>query len=199
MTRALAATLPSDQRARMGAWLFIGSLVVFFIASILLYGIYAWSRRDDPFRSAELPWSFLVSTLCLFLISGLVHAATRSVRRDRWQKTSWLLAISAIAAIIFLAVQLFAMLDMLGTTAATSGNGRGVVGMVVVLAFLHALHVAGGVISLGIVAVRAAMGRYDHERHFAVDFAAQYWHFLDLVWIVMLVAFWTTTGGFGMW
>lgn len=180
----------------MGAWLFLGSLVVFFVSSILLYGIYAWSRREDPFRTMALPWSFLVSTLCLFAISGLVHAATKSVRRDRWQKTSWLLGISAVSAVIFLAVQVFAMLEMLASTAATAGNGRGVIGMVVVLAFLHALHVAGGVISLGIVAVRSALGRYDHERHFAVDFAAQYWHFLDIVWLVMLVAFWCTTGGF---
>jgi cytochrome c oxidase subunit III len=196
MNRALAATLPSDQRARMGAWLFIGSLVVFFVSSILLYGIYAWSRRDDPFRNAELPWSFLASSLLLFLISGLLHAATRAVRRDKWKKTSWLLSIGAVAAVIFLAVQVFAMLEMLDGPATAKGNGRGVVGMVIVLAFLHALHVAGGVISLGIVAVRAAIGRYDHERHFAVDFAAQYWHFLDLVWIVMLIAFWSTTGGF---
>ena len=68
--------------------------------------------------------------------------------------------------------------------------------MVVVLAFLHALHVAGGIIALGVVAVRASHGRYDHERHFAVDFTANYWHFLDIVWLVMLASFWATTSGF---
>src|SRR5690606_2894470 len=98
--------------------------------------------------------------------------------------------------VVFLGIQVLAMLDLLQGTIATAGNGRGLGGMVVVLAFLHALHVAGGVIALGIVAARSAMGRYDHERHFAVDFAAQYWHFLDLVWLVMLAAFWMTTGGF---
>ena len=69
--------------------------------------------------------------------------------------------------------------------------------MVVVLAILHALHVLGGIFALGIVSVRTAMGQYDHERHWPVDFAAHYWHFLDLVWIVMLTTFWLTTGGFG--
>jgi len=198
MPRLDIVTLPTDQRARLGAWLFLGSLVVFFISSILLYGLYAWSRRDDPFRSTPLPISFLLSTVCLLVISVLLHIATRTVRRDRWQKTSWLLSISTIAAIVFLLIQVFAMNQMLASTAGGGGNGRGVVGMVVVLAFLHALHVAGGVIALGIVSVRARHGRYDHERHFAVDFAASYWHFLDFVWLVMLVCFWATTGGFGL-
>ena len=68
--------------------------------------------------------------------------------------------------------------------------------MVIVLAVLHGLHVAGGVIALGIVAARAAIGRYDHERYWAVDFSALYWHFLDVIWLCMLTAFWWTTGGF---
>ena len=68
--------------------------------------------------------------------------------------------------------------------------------MVYVLALLHALHVAGGVVALGIVSTRSWLGRYDHERHWPVDFTAQYWHFLDAVWIFMLAAFWLTTGGF---
>ena len=196
MPRLDIVTLPTDQRARLGAWLFLGSLIVFFVTSILLYGLYAWSRRDDPFRDTPLPLSFLASTICLFAVSLLLHIATRTVRRDRWIKTSWLISVSTVAAIVFLVIQVLAMQQMLSATIGGARNGQGVVGMVVVLAFLHALHVAGGVIALGIVAVRARHGRYDHERHFAVDFAAHYWHFLDVVWLVMLACFWATTGGF---
>jgi len=191
-----AAVLPIDHRAKQGAWLFLGMLLVFFLSSLLLYALYAISRRDDPYSSATLPWSFLTSTACLVAISGLLHAATRAVRRDRVAKTTALLATSGVAAILFLGIQVVAMSQMLQETTLQAGNGRGLVGMVVVLAFLHALHVAGGVIALGIVAARSAIGRYDHERHFAVDFAAHYWHFLDAIWIAMLAAFWFTTGGF---
>lgn len=190
------AILPRDYRARQGGLLFLAMLLVFFMTSLLLYANYTLSRLDDPYSKARLPSAFLLSTCCLVAISGMLHVATRAVRRDRLLKTTLLLCSSAAAAIIFLAVQGLAMFDMLGGTVAEAGNGRGLAGMVVVLAFLHALHVAGGVIALGIVAVRSARGRYDHERHFAVDFAAQYWHFLDAVWIVMLAAFWLTTGGF---
>ncbi len=196
MIFSTAAVLPSDYRARQGGWLFLAMLLIFFLSSLLLYAIYALARRDDPYSAAPLPWSFLVSSVCLLMVSGMLHRATRTVRRDRLLKTTWLLAASLIAAVVFLTIQLLAMNQMLQETALMAGNGRGLVGMVVVWAFVHALHVAGGVIALGIVATRAAIGKYDHERHFAVDFTAHYWHFLDAVWIAMLVAFWATTGGF---
>lgn len=188
--------LPDDRRQRLGGWLFLASLLIFFLSSLLLYGLYASTRWDDPQTKVAIPMSFLVSTVCLLAISGLVHGATRAVRRDRFRRTAWLLGSSAALAIVFMGVQIFAMIDMLHGPGTFGGTGRGVTGMVVVLAVLHALHVAGGVIALGLVASRAIQGRYDHERHFPIDFAAHYWHFLDLVWVCMLITFWATTGGF---
>ncbi len=196
MTHSIVSALPSDVRARQGGWLFLTTLTVFFLSSLVLYAVYVVLRADDPYRHATMPATFLVSTLCLVLVSGLLHWATLAVRRDRWRQTSLLLLVSAAVASLFLGLQMTAMVQMIQETILVAGNGRGVVGMVVTLAFLHAVHVAGGVIALGIVAVRTACGHYDHERHFAIDFTAHYWHFLDLVWLAMLVAFWTTTGGF---
>ncbi len=183
-------------RVQLGGALFLASLLVFFFASILLYAIYAYGRRNDPQSGVPLPSIFLVSTACLLLISGMVHGATRAVRREKRGLTCTLMVASGLTAILFMGVQFHAMREMLTGPALQSGPGKGVAGMVAVLALLHALHVAGGVIALGIVAVRSLLGRYDHERHWPVDFAAQYWHFLDLVWICMLTAFWFTTGGF---
>lgn len=188
--------LPSDQRYRLGGVIFLISLFVFFVSTILLYAIYAYARRDDPQTQVPLPKSFLISTVCLLLISVLVHVATRTIRRERRAATCSLLGLSAIAAILFMGIQYYAMFQMMGGPALRGGTGRGVAGMVAVLALLHALHVAGGVVALGIVSIRSMMGRYDHERHGPVDFAAQYWHFLDAVWLCMLAAFWFTTGGF---
>ena len=190
------ALLPNDRRYRQGGWLFLGTLLIFFVSSLLLYGIYAFSRQNDVQSAVPLPTSFLTSTACLVGISVLVHWATRAVRRSKIYVTAILLAVSAIAALVFMAVQYTSMRDLLSGPALQGGTGKGVAGMVVVLAFLHALHVAGGIIALGVVSVRSALGKYDHERHWPVDFAAHYWHFLDLVWLCMLATFALTTGGF---
>lgn len=191
-------TLPSDRRVQQGGYLFLSSLLMFFLGSIVLYALYAYWRRDDLQSQVPLPKTFLLSTVCLLLVSGLVQFATRSIRREKRLTTMILLASSAVAAMVFMAVQFWSMSQMLDGPAMVRGLGKGVVGMVFVLAFLHALHVAGGVIALGMVSVRSIQGYYDHERHWPVDFAAQYWHFLDIVWLCMLAAFWLTTGGFGL-
>ncbi len=191
-----AEKLPSDNRAGQGGILFLVSLLIFFLASICLYGLYAYWRRDAPQSTTPLPNQFLFSTICLLGISGLVHWATRMVRRDRLSNTGKLLGISALLALMFMAVQVLAMSELLQSRANSAGLGYGVAGMIVVLAVLHGLHVLGGVVALFVVAAGAFIGRYDHERHWPIDFTAHYWHFLDIVWLCMLVAFWLTSGGF---
>ncbi|GAB4423435.1 MAG: hypothetical protein Kow002_12970 [Anaerolineales bacterium] len=48
---------------------------------------------------------------------------------------------------------------------------------------MHAFHVLTGVIFLGIVLRNGARGLYSEEKHWAVEAAAVYWHFVDVVWI----------------
>lgn len=48
---------------------------------------------------------------------------------------------------------------------------------------MHAFHVLSGVIFLLIVLRNGIRGKYNAERHWAVEAAANYWHFVDVVWI----------------
>ena len=70
-----------------------------------------------------------------------------------------------------------------------SDGSNKIYGMSFTLSFIHALHVIGGMVFLGYVIFQASRNRYDHERHWAVDHCASYWHFLDIVWACMLVTF----------
>lgn len=49
----------------------------------------------------------------------------------------------------------------------------------------HGLHVTIGLIFLIIVLVRALRGDFSAKKHFAVEAGELYWHFVDLVWIVV--------------
>ena len=49
----------------------------------------------------------------------------------------------------------------------------------------HGFHVLGGLIFLTIVLVRGAKGQFDGKRHVAVTAAAYYWHFVDIVWLLL--------------
>jgi cytochrome c oxidase subunit 3 len=48
---------------------------------------------------------------------------------------------------------------------------------------MHALHVVTGLVFLGIILRKARMGLYTEEKHWGVEAAAVYWHFVDVVWI----------------
>lgn len=48
---------------------------------------------------------------------------------------------------------------------------------------MHAFHVLTGLIFLGVVWNNARQGVYSAEKHWGVEAAAVYWHFVDLVWI----------------
>ena len=58
---------------------------------------------------------------------------------------------------------------------------------------VHALHVLGGFVPLGIVLHRAKRREYSSSRHEGVRFCVQYWHFLAVVWLVLVAVLVTTT------
>jgi heme/copper-type cytochrome/quinol oxidase subunit 3 len=49
----------------------------------------------------------------------------------------------------------------------------------------HGVHVAVGLLALGIVAALAFAGDVRKERHTAFEAVALYWHFVDVVWVVI--------------
>jgi cytochrome c oxidase subunit 3 len=51
----------------------------------------------------------------------------------------------------------------------------------------HGFHVTIGAIMLSVMLVRAFRGHFDSEHHFAFEAAAWYWHFVDVVWLLLFV------------
>ncbi len=49
----------------------------------------------------------------------------------------------------------------------------------------HGAHVFGGVIMLGVVLYRGMAGQFSARHHDAVEAASLYWHFVDVVWILL--------------
>ncbi|MFH0982206.1 MAG: cytochrome c oxidase subunit 3 [Planctomycetota bacterium] len=52
---------------------------------------------------------------------------------------------------------------------------------------LHGAHVIGGLVPLTVVTTKAFRGRYTRDYYPGVKYVAMYWHFLDVVWLVMFV------------
>ena len=209
----LVSARPALYQAKLLYYLFIASLAVFFIATLMTYLIIRTQAFNPipegnrpaavinhpqlgtvnpnaiPYVPLELPVSFWTSTGVLLLTGVFLQRACWLVRREKLIEFRRWLVFSWIAAIAFVGVQCFGMNDLLTQHFTKSDGSTKVYGMSFTLAFIHALHVLGGVIFLGYVMTQAFRNRYDHERHWAVDHCAGYWHFLDVVWISMLIVF----------
>lgn len=199
--------LPARQKlyqAKLGFYLFLASLGMFFLGSLITYLIIrdqAFSpipnaipnsiatMGPEAYAPLKVPISFWVSTVLLVLVSYMLHRACFMVRRERQQEFRFFLVASAIAATAFVIIQFFGLAHLLGEHFSKADGSMKVYGMSFTLSLLHALHVIGGLIFLGFVIQNAWQEQYDHERHWTVDNCASYWHFLDVVWAVMLVTF----------
>ena len=56
-----------------------------------------------------------------------------------------------------------------------------------ILTGFHGFHVTIGAIMLSVMLGRAFRGHFDAEHHFAFEAAAWYWHFVDVVWLLLFV------------
>jgi len=185
-------------QAKLLFYLFIASLSVFFLAGLATYlAVRYQAFRPLPdsepggivYQTLRLPVLFWVSTLVLVLVGFFLQRACWLIHRERRAEFQKYLKWSAIAAVGFVLIQSVGMVQLLLQHFSQSDGSTKVYGMSFTLAFIHALHVLGGIGFLGFIIYQANRGRYDHERHWAVDHCAGYWHFLDVVWIGMLLTF----------
>jgi cytochrome c oxidase subunit 3 len=193
MSASKSKLLPVEARASQGVWLFLASLAIFFLASMLLYVVYISLRvqGDSPFtQRLTLPWSFLPSTILLLGVSFCLEIAYRAARRDRHAEVKKYVLAGCAMGLGFLAIQSDGMERLLrGLSEATSRN-ESAYGYTFILVFLHAAHVVGGMFGLWVTARNAMRNAYDHERSIGLRFCTLYWHFLDLVWVALLASFW---------
>jgi len=185
--------LPQDARAMQGVWLFLGALAIFFVSSILLYVVYIAMRlspgTSDKPHSFYLPKSFVPSTLLLVGISGALEWALRAAKRDRNTEVKRATIAAFVLGMLFMMVQSEGMVRLVSVSTGVVSQGNSAYALTFVLAFLHALHVVGGLIGLVSTMFNAHRDKYDHERYFGLRFCTLYWHFLDVVWVFLILAF----------
>lgn len=169
-----------------GMVVFLFALGVLFTASLVAYlFIRARAAAWPPPGSPPLPAGLWASTGIILLCSVSIHTALRSVRRDRQGTLLGALLITLLLGLVFLVSQAVNWYWLM----AIQGGVRNSLYLYTFycLTGLHALHVIGGLALLVVVSAKAATGRYSPAFYPGVRYAAMYWHFLDVVWLVMFV------------
>jgi cytochrome c oxidase subunit 3 len=131
----------------------------------------------------SLPVGLWASTAILLLSSVTMHWALRSARSDRQAALQAGMVATIVLGLAFLVSQIANWSMLVAADLTVSLNLYAFT--FYMLTGLHAAHVLGGIVLLGLVAANAFRGRYSREHHAGVLYSAMYWHFLDAVWVVM--------------
>lgn len=168
-------------------WLFLASDCVFFGALIATYMIYrgrAEAVGEGPFPAELIDIPFTSVSAFVLLMSSLtmVLSVNSIERNDVRGMRIWLLA-TALLGTIFLGGQYFEFTEFYqaGLTLQSSIFGASFF----TLTGFHGLHVAIGVAWLLTLLFVSLRGGIKQENHLDIEVAGLYWHFVDLVWIVI--------------
>jgi cytochrome c oxidase subunit 3 len=180
----------SDRTLKFAMLLFLGSEVATFGAGFVYYFIIrggeVWSAELLPHSGHVFGNLVLANTIILVISSITLHYAhVKLLDDDRQSFIRWL-AITILLGVIFIGGQALEYYEFIvgeGFTIAEGAYASAFYG----LTGLHGLHVTMGAVLLGIVFVRAIYGQYSAERHTSVSTASMYWHFVDVVWIFLVV------------
>jgi cytochrome c oxidase subunit 3 len=175
----------------LGMLLFITSEVMFFGG---LFAAYFNVRANSPqwptinpetghqFELAILP---LVGPATVFLIlsSFTCQFAVWAIRRG--DRTGFLRNIAAtfIIGIVFLLMQATDYIALANEGLTLSAGTYGTTYFT--LTGFHGAHVFGGVIMLGVILYRGLVGQFSARHHDAAEAVSLYWHFVDVVWILL--------------
>ena len=178
--------MPGVAAGRLGMRLLVASLSMLFGATVMGYVVVrsraaSWPPPGVP----SLPPGLLLSTGVLVASSAAIWVGMEGIRRGRQAELRGGLAATLTLGVAFLASQSYCWFSLVARNFTARTNLYGF--LFYLLTGLHALHVVGGLIPLGVTTARAWRGRYTAAAHEGVAHVALYWHFVDVVWLVLFV------------
>lgn len=190
---------------KLGMWVFLGSEVMFFTALIGSYIILRFGSPEHwaaPGQILNIPLTAVNTFLLICSSVTMVKAFAAIQDGDQRLLKLYMLATVAIGA-AFVGVQAYEYTHLVHDGFLPSGYApgselaeRAAEGLLPVsvgvygssfytMTGFHGFHVTVGVICMSFVTWKAYRGAYTKEDHRGVEVVGLYWHFVDLVWIIL--------------
>ncbi len=176
-----------NERAKiMMLWFGIISLLMGFAGWTSAYIIS--SRREDWITEINLPSSFYISTAVLILSSITYVIAKKCIKKNQSKNGTILLFTTLALGIIFIVLQFNGFSEMVAQGYYFTGPTSSVkMSYVFLIAMVHIVHVVAGIISLLVVLYNQIRGKYNADNMLGVILGANFWHFLDLLWVYLVL------------
>lgn len=160
---------------RLGLWLFIFS-DAFVFAGLLVSRFYLLGPGQRPEANQLVG---LIVTAMLLASSFFMNRAETAIAFGDQKAFLRNILITLVLGVLFL----IGVVGVEWQIAPYGPSHDAAMSLFFAMTGFHALHVLTGVIFLAIVYRNGRNGLYTAERHWPVEAAAVYWHFVDVVWI----------------
>jgi heme/copper-type cytochrome/quinol oxidase subunit 3 len=189
-------SIPDDEHfgaatpGKIGMWMLLLSDAFSFFGLLLAYGICRGQTEDwYPAYLPQLGINFTAGMTFLLICSSvtmvLSHAACADGDR---KKTLLFLGLTILGGVLFLAGQVYEYYHLIHEGMIFGdplvGESRYASTFYMVTSF-HGAHVFTGVTYLTVMWINTARGKYDGGKHNSLEVAGLFWHFVDLVWILV--------------
>lgn len=163
---------------------------------------YLVRQAQGNWRYYDLPALFWYSTIAIVISSVTMHLGLRAFKNRQMPRYKALITITLLLGIVFGLCQyggfyqLYHQLQQIrinGQTLTQSStvriDGNPSESFLFIIAGLHLLHLAGGLVGLTIVFFRAFRTNLKIYNTTGLEIAATYWHFVDILWVYLFVFF----------
>lgn len=165
-------------------WLFLGSDCLFFGSLISTYMVYRGRSLAEPLPHEvfDIPYTSVSAFVLLMSSLTMVLALAAIQRGNRHGMRVWLVA-TALLGTVFLGGQFYEFTTFAHEGLSLGGNLFGTTFFV--LTGFHGTHVTVGVIILLTMVIISMRGGIPPEESLTIEMVGLYWHFVDIVWIVI--------------
>lgn len=157
------------------------------------FGHYFYTRwMSEHWPPAGAPHEFdivipILGTVALVISSFTCEFSHKALIVGRRELSKNWLMLTMILGVIFLALQGYEWGYLRAYDGFTLSNNIFGTAFYMITGF-HAVHVMTGLIMLILVYARLELGSFDRERHFSMVAASWYWHFVDVIWVGVLIS-----------
>jgi cytochrome c oxidase subunit 3/cytochrome o ubiquinol oxidase subunit 3 len=169
---------------KIAMWAFLASDCLLFGALISTFLLYHTQTGTGPTPAElyDIPFTSVSSFVLLMSSLTMVLALAAMQRGEEHRARAWLVA-TALLGLTFLSGQVYEFTTFVHEGAALTTSPF--TSSFFLMTGFHGAHVAGGVLLLLTLTGMSLDGRLPSHRSETVEMAGLYWHFVDVVWIVI--------------
>jgi heme/copper-type cytochrome/quinol oxidase subunit 3 len=176
--------LTPESWGKLGMWNFLAADAMSFGGQLAAYGALRYGDPHWPVPSTILGITLTAGMTFLLIVSSVTMVeALAGFRAGNQAKLRRFLALTILGGVLFLSCQAYEWTHLIEHGQSIKRDNFGATFFI--LTGFHGMHVFSGVVYLSCLLVRALMGKYQDPHNNEIEIGALYWHFVDLIWILV--------------